>query len=120
MTTQTDIKALQKDVRKLMQSVESSMSNGHSNPIGLLSQRIQDRAHDAGESVAQFISTCRQSAESIATAARDGAGEMADTAKAKATELQKESRKRITENPLTAVALSFGAGLILARLLRRG
>jgi ElaB/YqjD/DUF883 family membrane-anchored ribosome-binding protein len=78
---------------------------------------LGEEAHEALERIGAHLDGADIKAR-VATL-EDRLGELSATLKGKGKDAAEKLEHKVTEKPLTAVAVAFGAGLVLASLLRR-
>ncbi|NNC37752.1 MAG: DUF883 family protein [Hyphomonadaceae bacterium] len=88
-----------------------------------IKQDIPEQIETLRADIKLLADTVKKQAKTTASAkvatAKDAAVERVDATKAKYDELTSSAESRIKDNPLTAVAIAVGAGLLLGAVTRR-
>ena len=82
-------------------------------------QRVADKAHTAVDKAADVAEATEVKARAAASDVKAKADETIDTVKVASGNAQEKVTEYVNENPLQAIGIAFGAGLIASALLRK-
>lgn len=96
------------------------MSTSDVNPGGTTRHELREQASRVRDDIVELTRLARSAAREEFERLRDNAADNLGRGRRKANRLQEDLDRKVSERPLTSLAIAVGAGVILGSLLTRG